>query len=140
MGRDRKQVQYVSGITKHASSITCFVESYIRAHNSSRGLNNEHLRTNCLHTSSPDLSDPTESRSWSDSHVTAGHTFLRRLTLHFFTESHRVFIHLHHKSLPVPINCKKFLAIAGGKLTYFSLCLTLSLKASLKALLISCLD
>lgn len=51
---------------------------------SSRRLNNEHLRTNCLHTSLPHWWDLTEFLSPSDSHVTAGHTYFRHLPLQLF--------------------------------------------------------
>lgn len=72
----------VSGITKWVSSITCFVESYMQAHNSSGRLNNENLKTNCLHTSFLYLSDLTESCSCSGSHVSARH---KHLSLCVFT-------------------------------------------------------
>lgn len=86
-----------------------FVESYIQAKNSSRRLDNEHLRTICLHTSSPHWSDLTESHSCSDSHATAGHTFFRHLSLQFLFLLFQCSIVLNTcitKCLPVLIYCK----------------------------------
>lgn len=85
--REKNRNSDVSGITKWVSSVTCVVESYMQAHNYSRRLNNEHLKTNCLHTSFLYWSDLAEFCSCSGSHVSVGHTLCKHLLLHVFSIS-----------------------------------------------------